>query len=69
MEGVFMQAAGDNEYWDRYVVRPAQTYTRTGDVCCRRKLLRFFILMVWMLKDAAPGEGMSRNAKRRRREK
>ena len=67
--GVFVQAARDSEYWDRYVVRPAQAYiARTGAKRTLSKLAHSDGLDA-VRKDAAPGEGVSRNAKRRRREK
>ena len=72
---VFTYAARDQEYWNRNVVRPAQTFLARGG--SGKKMTRsaaedFHLTeseVQAIKKDSLPGEGVSRAARKRRREK
>ena len=74
--GVFTYAARDGEYWAKHVVRPAQSFLARGGA--GKSMTREAAEGVLMDKDTykmtqpsspAPGEGRSRNARKRRAEK
>lgn len=72
---VFTYAARDHDYWNKNVVRPAQTFLARGGTGKRmtRSAAEDYQLTEHELhaikKDALPGEGVSRAARKRRREK
>lgn len=68
--GVFTYAARDGEYWARHVVRPAQTFLARGGG--GKPMSKEHAEGAWHDKDwqhPGPGQGLSRNARKRRAEK
>ncbi|CAJ1365705.1 unnamed protein product [Effrenium voratum] len=71
--GVFTYAARDGEYWAKNVIRPAQTFLARGGA--GRKMPKEVAEAVSVDKEvlrnaqAEPGQGKSRNARKRRLEK
>ena len=72
---VFVYTARDQEYWNKNVVRPAQTFLARGG--SGKRMTRTAAEEVHLTdpelqaikKDPVPGEGLSRSAKKRRHEK
>lgn len=69
--GVFTQAARDAEYWQKHVIRPAQSFLARGGA--GKSMPKDVANDVNMTSGAqaatshaAPGEGLSRNARKRR---
>lgn len=74
--GVFTYAARDQDYWSKFVIRPAQTFLARGGSGKRmpREVAEDAHMsngaaMALNKGDSLPGEGTSRNARKRRREK
>ena len=73
---VFSFAARDSEYWTKFVIRPAQTFLARGGsgkrmskVVAEDAHISDAAASALSKDDVAPGEGTSRNARKRRRER
>ena len=77
--GVFTYAARESSYWDEHVVRPAQNFIARGGKRMTMELADksnmseptkdILESVTESVKDSPPGQGMSRQAKKRRRDK